>query len=879
MIDAKKPEASILVKAINHKEDWRMPPSPSPKLSDKDIATLTNWIKAGIPGIDDSMVAKAPATKGSVFTPEARNYWAYKPVVRPDTPVVKNKEWVRNPIDAFILTKLEDKGLSPAPAADSLSMVRRVYYDLIGLPPTPEEVDAYLNDKSENKYEALIEKLLASPHYGEKWARHWLDLVRFAETNGFEFDQNKPYIWRYRDYVIDAFNKDKPYDQFMREQIAGDRMNDPTPETLIATGYYRLNQYDTGAADRNLQKYEALDSILSTTGQVFLGMSIGCARCHDHKADPITHRDYYTMLAFFHNFTDLSGAKTRPITAQVPGASQGLAERQERESAMARQVYQFEQHFAVILAQKKGIKVSDLASSDLSDLKYRFYSGKWDRLPEFDGLIQETDGRIASNHFSLAPAVRAESLGLVFDGKLNVQQAGEHIIYLECRGGMKLEIDGKPVFERLVAGEHAVSEMVTLRNGLLPVRLEYFTGNDKPALKVAWSGPGFERRSLTDEKSTSKTDLAAEIKKHGLGYLSEEELGIYNRLIAELNQSRKAPKAAGVIEVSAVTESGSNPTHVLIRGNPKSKGERVDPAFPEVLVPGGKQTPVTGGRLALANWLADPANPLPARVMMNRLWQQHFGRAIVPSPNDFGKFGEQPTHPELLDWLASEFVAKGWKIKDMHRLIMTSNAYRMSSKGDKKALAVDGANMLFWRYNMRRLTSDELRDSMLMVSGKLNLKMGGPSVYPPIPREVLAGQARPGQGWKVSSPEEASRRSVYVFTKRSLLVPILANFDQADTDQSCPIRFTTTVPTQALALMNDQFSNDHAKLFAQRLMKEVARESRGASKASDSLDDGTHPWKGRSRQRHGLCQRLSDAAQLERTGVAAVLLLDDSEYE
>jgi hypothetical protein len=593
VISPDRPEDSALLKAINYKGDLEMPPSG--KMSQKEIDILTRWVKSGSPYPDTAGVAALPGSRAMQVTAQDRAYWAYRPVQRPAVPAVKDSAWLRNPLDALILAKLEAKGLAPAAPADRRALARRVYFDLIGLPPTPEAIDTFVNDQATDAYERLVDRLLASPQYGEKWARHWLDLVRYAETNGFEFDQPKPFAWRYRDYVIAAFNQDKPYDQFVREQIAGDLLDVVTPERMIATGYYRLGQWDSGAADRLLQRYEVLDGIVSTTSQVFLGMSLGCVRCHDHKKDPIPHRDYYRLLAFFHNITDVTG-------------------------------------------------------------------------------------------------------------KGNVRR------------------------------------MAASKNG--------------PA-----------------------------------------------------------------VDVLCVAERGEAHTYVLLRGNPRAQGEAVDPGFPEVL--GTKAPARTGGRLTLAKWLTDSANPLTPRVLVNRLWQHHFGRGIVPTPNDFGKLGDPPTHPELLDWLASEFVAGGWKIKPLHRLILTSSAYRMSSQANDKALDIDPANLLLWRWNMRRQTAEEVRDAMLAVSGHLNLKMGGPSIYPPIPREVLAGQSRPGQGWRTSSPDEAVRRSVYIHIKRSLLVPLLAQFDLADTDASCPVRFTTTVPTQALGMLNGDFSNEQATALAQRLTREV----------------------------------------------------------
>jgi hypothetical protein len=878
-ISLDKPETSLLLKAINHQDGLEMPEPPNAKLSAKEIDTIARWVKAGIPGIDDkhAVVAK----KGFQVSEEDRNYWAYSPIKRPEVPSVTNKEWVKNPIDAFILSKLEAKKIAPAAPADRRMLARRVYYDLIGLPPTPEEVDAFVNDKAADAYERLIDKLLDSPHYGEKWARHWLDLVRFAETNGFEFDQTKPFIWRYRDYVIDAFNKDKPYDQFVREQIAGDLLDAKNPAALIATGYYRLGQWDSGAADRVLQKYEVLDSIVATTSQVFLGISMGCARCHDHKRDPISQRDYYRLLAFFHNISDYSAKSLKRMMAPVEGKNQekALKERQQRELEMAQQIYQLEQRFAVALAEKKGLKVSDLPTSDLMELHYRFYRDTWDKLPEFDDLLAETKGPIAHNYFTLAPASRAEAIGLVFEGKLKVLKDGEYTFYLESTEGARLLIDGKAVLDHPTKGKHSANAKVPLAAGLLPVRLEYFNSYEKPLLKLEWSGPGVERRPLSDD-GKEKIDLAALIKEHGAEVLDARDVKLNAKLVADLDQSRKTPPAQVGIDISCVVETGSAPTYLLIRGNPKAKGDKVDPGFPEVLIP-GKPAAISGGRAALAKWLTDPGNPLVARVMVNRLWQHHFGRGIVPSPNDFGKLGEPPTHPELLNWLASEFVARGWKMKDMHRLIMTSNAYRMSSKAHDKGLAADPSNLLFWRFNMRRLSSEELRDSFLAVSGKLNLKMGGPSMFPPISKQVLAGQARPGEGWKTSSAEEASRRSVYIFTKRSMLVPVLAQFDQADTDASCPVRYTTTVPTQALGLLNDDFSNEQAKLFAARLKKELPDDLEKQVIGAIRLTTGRIPGKDEVQKDVAFVKELrqqNNLSEMESLRFYCLLVLNTNEF-
>jgi hypothetical protein len=973
-LSLQRPDDSLLLKAINYQGGLEMPPSG--KLPPKDIATLTRWIKAGAPWAGGGTEVVVPTHKGLHVTDADRSYWAYRPVKAPAVPVVKDTKWVRNPIDAFILARLEQKGLSPAPPADRATLVRRVYYDLTGLPPTPAEIDAFVRDPAPDAYERLVDRLLDSPCHGEKWARHWLDVVRFAETNGFERDNPKPFAWRYRDYVIDALNRDKPYDRFLTEQLAGDLLEPVTPEAMVATGYYRLGQWDDEPADRLLARYEVLDGIVSTTAQAFLGMSVGCARCHDHKKDPIPQRDYYRLLACFHNVTDMNGKNTRRLQTPDDRLAQDrlLRERQAREASWAADLYRLEQRFAVALAAK-GIRVSALPPSDLADLHYRFYRDTWERLPDFDALKYETAGPIAHNYFTLAPASRTEAIGLVFEGKLKVAQAGTYTFSLESSDGARLTVDGKRILDRPGKGRQSATASVALRAGLLPVRLNYFNTYDRPHLKVEWSGPGVARRALTEPAPAARTpdtvlaptsrtagqkwiytfttpangwqrpdfpaqgwktglggfgtfgtpgavvrtvwsgqdiwmrrtfrvetipehlsldlhhddhaevylngtlihkvkgytvkyhrvplgpkavkalkrgenllavhcrqttggqyidvglttgpeapDLAALIRRHGQDALSGMEVARYLAMTARLEKSRKAKPPETGLEVMCVAQGGAVPTHVLIRGNPGVKGEAVEPAFPEVLTPvtaPKKTISATSARLELARWLTDPANPLTARVMVNRLWQHHFGRGIVPTPNDFGKLGEPPTHPELLDWLARDFVAGGWKMKRLHKLILTSSTYRMSSKGNDRALRLDPANTLFWRFNMRRLTAEEVRDSMLAVSGKLNLKAAGPSIYPPISREVLAGQSVPGAGWPTSPPAEAARRSVYVHVKRSLQVPILAQFDQADTDSSCPVRFTTTVPTQALGVLNGEFSNEQARLLAERLRKEA----------------------------------------------------------
>jgi hypothetical protein len=718
-ISIERPETSRLLQAINYKDGLEMPPIG--KLPQEKIDVLTRWVKAGAPWLGDDQATATSKTKPGEITAEARNYWAYRPLRRPDIPRVPNTKWVRTPVDAFILAKLSAAKLSPAPPADKVALVRRVYYDLIGLPPTPEEVDTFVNDSSPNGYEKLIDKLLDSPHYGEKWGRHWLDLAHYAETNGYERDGPKPFAWRYRDYVIQSFNEDKAYDQFVREQLAGDELTSSTPTggnpwdsgPIIATGYYRLGLWDDEPADPLQARFDGLDDVVATTAQTFLAMTMNCARCHDHKIDPIPQADYYRLLAFFED--------VRPYS------------------------------------NDENVQTS----STLRDIA--------------------------------APETQA-----YYDSALSQREARA----TELQAAMKLIEDD------------AIRKMpaVDQREAEGPQRIRI----------IAFKMPMY----LSMEQKKEYAELKKELEK------TKRQPGPPRRLALSVNNCIVNPPAS----------------HVMIRGNAHALGAAVEPAFPVALgfaapaIPKpAKNARSSGRRSVLAEWITARDNPLTARVMVNRIWQHHFGRGIVPTPNDFGKFGQLPTHPELLDWLADEFMRGGWRIKRMHKLIMLSNAYCMSSRSDTAVLRVDPANNMFWRVNMRRLTAEEVRDSILAVSGRLNLKMAGPSVYPPISREVLAGQSRPGEGWPTSSPSEAARRSVYVHIKRSLLVPILSQHDQADTDSSCPVRYTTTVPTQALGMLNGDFTNEQATNLAERLEREAPKDLTDQVRLAIRLTTGRNP--------------------------------------
>ena len=656
-IVAGDPDKSLLIKAVRYTDpDLQMPPK-NKKLSESQIADLTAWVKMGAPWPPQSPAPRGAVARRGEFeiTAKDRAYWAFQPVRKPAAPRVKRARWAANPIDSWVLAALEAKDLPPSPAATRRELISRATYDLTGLPPSPERIEAFERDASPGAYEKVIDELLGSPQYGERWARHWLDVVRFAQSNGYERDGEKPMAWRYRDYVIKSFNEDKPYDRFILEQLAGDELPDATADSIVATGLQRLGVWDDEPDDKMMADFDELDDILSTSSAAFLGLTMGCARCHDHKFDPIPQADYYRLLSFFRN--------VRPY----------------------------------------------------ENVRFAFDS---------------------ANYVPLAPAEK------VAQWKLAQQQK---IKALEARAASATQ-DG-------------------------------------------------EKKKLREEIKSAK-----------------DAPGPFEWALAVRERSGKPPA-----------------THVFTRGNPRSPGLEVEPGFltvlggeKPVLPPCTEETASSGRRTVLAKWIASPKNPLTARVMVNRLWQHHFGRGIVKTTTDFGRAGVPPTNPALLDWLAAEFCQSGWSVKKMHRLIMLSSSYQMSARIENlRASAIDPANDLLWRQNLRRLEAESIRDSILSVSGQINLEMGGRGFFPHLGGEVLAGASRPGLDWQKSSPQERSRRSVYAYIRRTMLVPELEMFDYSNTASPLGERPSTTVAPQALLLLNDEFMQQQAAAFAQRLLAEA----------------------------------------------------------
>ncbi len=806
-----EPKESELLKRVSSTDDSvRMPPEGKP-LSAAEIDVLRSWIAEGA---------------------EWSKHWSFRPLTKPEVPTVQDGAWSGNEIDRFVLAKLTEACLKPSPRAAKTALVRRAYYDLTGLPPSPRQVQDFVSDERPDRWERLIDTLLASEHYGEHWGRKWLDVVRYAETNSFERDNPKPHVWRYRDYVIRSLNADKPYNTFLREQLAGDELPVVTADSLIATGFYRLGVWDDEPADRDLALYEGMDDLVTTIGQGFLGLTFNCARCHDHKIDPITQADYYQLVSFVRNITPMqtSGPNIEEPIFQNEDArkqyEQAVSSRTDKLNEIQGEITRLERKFIAAFDADRS------ATRDIDELKYSFYRDTWEKLPDFDNLKAEDQGKIESGLLDISLASREFSFGFVFTGTLKVPADGEYTFYLDSDDGSRLSIDGKTVIE--YDGFHGEgsekSAKLTLKAGRTPIRIDYFQGpTGVKGLSVAWSGPDLKRRALSVNKvePAKQIDIVRLFKGNGNEVLGVEETNRYKKALTQLEELKKdlpVERALCVKEMGPIVPE----VFILGRGMPGNPGMKVEPVFPSLFESQKPQIPApmtdrksAGRRTALANWIASRENMLTARVMVNRVWQGHFGRGIVRSPNNFGGIGVPPTHPQLLDWLASSFMEGEWKLKRLHKLIMMSATYQQSSQGNPEGLAKDPANNLFWRHDLRRLSAEELRDSIHAVDGRLNLKQFGPSIYPEIQAEVLQGQSIPGNGWHVSSPEEQARRSVYVHVKRSLILPVLASFDFPETDASCEARFTTTQPGQSFALLNSKFISDQAAAFAERLKKEA----------------------------------------------------------
>lgn len=909
------PDKSLLIKAIRYTDEpLQMPPSK--KLPAPQIADLEAWVKMGAPwpSAKGEETAAAP-TKGEwAITPEQKKFWAYVPVRKVAPPLVKNKAWVKSPIDNFVLAKLESKGLAPAPPADRRTLIRRAYFDLVGLPPSPEEVIAFVGDKAPDAYAKLIDRLLASPQYGERWGRHWLDVARYADSNGLDENVAFGNAWRYRDYVIASFNADKPYNQFIKEQIAGDLMPSDNDEVrnarLTATGFLALGAKVLAEPDKPKMVMDIVDEQIETTTKAVMGLTVACARCHDHKFDPISTKDYYALAGIFKSTRTMATLNTvakvnqRPLASpEVEAQAKAKQEDVKKAEAEAKKITQAANKELTDswkrdvgkyilagweLAQQPGLYslgeapakpgqtriVVEAEKFDRGNFNRNFDSygkeigvihtipnsdfAEWDIVVPVAGTYQlemrYTAEQSRPVRLKLNGKVLLDNTGGAITGSWNpdgqkweVQgvfafEAGKNILRLEAKGDLphidKFLVVAKPAVDDKGKAVPRTAQEIANGRGLNAVVLKAWAQVlypllDTPEFKT-WDAltklPAAEF-TVEAEKLASRVNsdeaILAPVRKilsapKGPFAVPDKAEEFYpaevKATLAKANEEvKKAKDAVPELPMAiAVTDDKVENVKVHIRGSILNLGPEVPRRFLTV-VSGDKQTPLgdqSSGRLELAEWLAGPKHPLTSRVAVNRIWQGHFVEGLVRTPDNFGKMGEKPSHPELLDWLAATFVEKGWSMKAMHRLIMLSNSYQMSSTLNLKANELDPDNRLFWRMNRRRLEVEPFRDALLKVAGKLDTKMGGSLLATKDTDYVTNDQSRDGAQYT------APRRSIYLPVIRNSVFDMFQAFDFSDPSAVVAKRASTTVAPQALFMMNSPFVLEQSKYFAEDLLSQ-----------------------------------------------------------
>jgi hypothetical protein len=843
-----KPDESLLLKAIRGQGGLKQMPPDKP-LTEAELATVVKWITDGATDPRDGGQARL----GGMTVAEAKRWWAFQPGKVPPVPKVDHV----NPVDAFIVAKLVEKKLTLSTPAEKRTLLRRVTLDLTGLPPTADEVDAFQKDTSKDSYEKVVERLLASPHYGERWGRHWLDLVRYADTAGATSDHPVPHAWRYRNWVIAAFNRDQPYDEFVREQLAGDLLALGSPpdvyaRRVVATGYLSVAR----RFDHDITKSMHLthEDGIDTLGKAFLGLTLGCARCHDHKYDPISARDYYALYGIFEStrfpFPGCEHTQQpRDMVPLVPPADWDKSVKPYREkltkldAALAAARGDVAESARQVQAEFVKVR-SVLSTGEIADGGEKaFDGGKEVEVKEGEVIflsvtplknhgadttlteleIAEVGGakRVWNATADLAPNLLAGNPHADGHGNKNVWWL------LDTRGGPTLlpeavnGLNGKP---GLVAWRNGDTPSV-VANGTdqevavwskLPAKALFTHPSANGNVGLVWlspvSGKVTVKGRLKDAHPGGPDGVGwvlehfgADVRKPLLAQVeATEKVGV---LSSERAEHTKNPPKQDV--AYAVAEGKPADTKLHLRGDPEKPGEVMPRRWLEVLGGTPLKDKSTSGRLELAEWIASKENPLTARVLVNRVWLHHFGKGLVKTPNDFGTRGEKPTHPELLDWLAAEFVKSGWSIKALHRTILLSATYRQNGDARPDAAKTDPANDLYWRFDRRRLTAEEIRDSLLAVSGQLDRK---PGEAHPIPPESSWGFT---QHVPFSTFYETDKRSVYLIQIRNRRHPFLGLFDGADPNASTPQRQTTTVPTQALYFLNDPFFHAQAAKVAE----------------------------------------------------------------
>jgi hypothetical protein len=901
---------SLLLARIEAEE---MPPKKP--LPEKERELLKRWIASGARWGTDPI-------DPFQFTTGARagyDWWSLQPIRRPALPEVNKPQTPESAVDAFVRVKLSEAGLALSPPADKRRLIRRLAFDLLGLPPTPEQIEQFLADESPQAYEKLVERYLDSPQYGERWARHWLDVAHFGESDGFEYDRMRPHAWRYRDWVIRAFNADLPYDEFARLQIAGDVLHPKDPEAIVATGFLVSGAFDglmpKSDVMRGVMRQDELEDVVSIVSQTFLGLTVNCARCHDHKFDPVSQVDYFRMLSALSGVR--RGDRALPSPDSTAEAEQQLAtgKKRLRELEAAARKFVLDRRTR---EHRKGPEPPEPIAT-------------WD----FDDGPQD---RIGGLHAKLRGGAKLEGGRLILDGKQAFAEteplarelqeksleAWVQLANLEQRGGGVMTVqalDGS-IFDSLVYGErdprrwlagsnffartkafaeaaeetqaatqlthvaivyHADGRIIGYRNGqpygeeyVVEKQVAFSAGKAQVVFGMRHGPPGGNKmlagaidraqlydRALTAEQVAISSGAQPNFVTQAelVAALSAQERGERERLQKQIAQLEERLRALREVKAFAITPQQPEPTQLLIRGNPQQKGKTLAPgglpAIAGLSADFGLAADAPEGerRKRLAQWMTSEKNPLFARTIVNRIWHYHFGRGLIETPNDLGFSGGLPTHPELLDWLAAELIAKKWRLKELHRVLVLSATYRQDSRPRPEAEAIDADNRLWWRYPPRRLEAEGVRDALLAVAGELNPQLGGPSFMDFRPYVYKSTQY-----YEPQDPvgAEFNRRSIYRMWARGGANPLLSTFDCPDPSTTTPKRGSTTTPLQALSLFNNSFVLRMAESFAERVRKEAGESSDEQIERAFLLATGQAPAPQQAAvasqfvQRHGL---------------------------
>ena len=883
--DSAKSRLITLVAGLDEDAGIMPPEGEGTPLTPEQIATLRAWIDQGAIWPES---ADAAASSG---------HWSFQPITQPSLPIPKEVAWVRNPIDTFVLQRLETSGIRPSREAARATLMRRVYFDLLGLPPSPQELDSFLNDSRSNAYERMVERVLSSPHYGERWGRHWLDLARYADSDGYEKDRARPHAWRYRNWVIDALNADLPYDQFSIEQLAGDMLPDATLEQKVASGFHRNTLHNTeGGTDQEEDRVKKTVDRTNTAGAIWLGLTVGCAQCHSHKYDPLTQREYYQLYAFFNDINeadidaplpaDQERLRAAKATFDAAHAKLTVAVKDYETNDLAKAQTEWEktaldksvvwqtvdpmsvtskngamlqrQDDASWLATGKN-EVSDVYTIEAFAGAERVTAVRLEVLPD-KSLVKQGPGRADNGNFVLttlsvtasptSDGQEPKSVVLV-NAKADFSQGDwqvEKAINDDPTDGWAVSPEfGKrhvAVFEAKEAVEVADNTKLTFvldqtynadkSHNIGRFRLSLTSGELPATLEGL---PAEVANALAKPAAERNADQQKQVATYFRSV--DPELTRLNKIVAD--HAKQQPAASGVKAQTVAQIAEPRQANIHIRGDFLNKGEPVTALTPSVL-PGLTADESQHGRLEFARWLFAADNPLTARVTVNRVWQRIFGRGIVNTVDDFGTQGDTPTHPELLDWLANEVQTQGWSLKQLHRLIVSSATYQQSAAFRRDLIESDPDNSLLARQQRRRVEAETIRDIALAVSGLLDTRLGGPSVRPPQPAEYSSLTYANSAKWQVSKGGDAYRRGLYTFFQRTSPYPMLMTFDSPDSTECCTQRSLSNTPLQALTLWNDPAFYECAQAFGARVLAEVP-----------PMGDSVQTTRGRARYAFMLC--------------------------